>query len=359
MTSEIVITHPTQSITQAPSEIKIIPMALLWESFLLAAGQRSKHTAKSYQSSVGAFLGFLGELQAVDIARPLQDGRKTVWEIRGDTTPLLDVDLATLDRFSAWLQNKGNEQTTINIRLAGVNSFLRVALRDKVISRDQGIDLDLKPYKARQRRNEQPVGRRLEPQEVKALRSTVELRARNENKMIRDRAILDFALYAALRRDEIANLDLSNFVQDGGRWWVVLTGKGNKTRRIKIHDKLYQSLTAWLGVTGGHLGNGDAGAVFWNLTKGGNRTGKQLNASVIGRLVAEYGSAAGLAPRNGKNRLSPHDLRRTCAKAAHKGGAPIEHVQKTLGHANVKTTMRYIGYDEDDTDTAIDYLTAY
>ena len=142
----------------------------------------------------------------------------------------------------------------------------------------------------------------------------------------------------------------------GGRWWLVLTGKGNKTRRLKIHDTLYKSISDLVSVQGCELGNGDNGPIFYNLRKGGESTGYRLNASVIGRLVSEYGAAAGLAPRNGENRLSPHDLRRTCAKNAYDNGATIYQVQTMLGHSDPKTTIRYIRALENDSDTAVDYV---
>jgi integrase/recombinase XerD len=42
-------------------------------------------------------------------------------------------------------------------------------------------------------------------------------------------------------------------------------------------------------------------------------------------------------------KLSPHDLRRTHAKLAHKGHAPLEQIQLSLGHASILTTERYLG----------------
>ena len=39
----------------------------------------------------------------------------------------------------------------------------------------------------------------------------------------------------------------------------------------------------------------------------------------------------------------PHDLRRTFAKLAHQGQAPLEQIQLTLGHASIVTTERYLG----------------
>jgi integrase len=53
--------------------------------------------------------------------------------------------------------------------------------------------------------------------------------------------------------------------------------------------------------------------------------------------------------------LSPHDLRRTFTKLARKGGAQLEQLQLTLGHASATTTERYIGATLDLDDNAVDY----
>ena len=185
------------------------------------------------------------------------------------------------------------------------------------------------------------------------LRAAVENKIRNNRKMFRDRALLDLMLYAGLRREETAILTTGNFRQDGGRWWLVLTGKGQKTRRLKVHDVLYKSLAAWMTAAGLIMG-AENGPVFCNLTKAGNSTGKALNPSVIERIVAEYGAAAGLAPFDGENRLSPHDLRRTCPRNAYDNGASLIQVQQMLGHSDPKTTAHYIGSYTDDDASAID-----
>ncbi len=40
--------------------------------------------------------------------------------------------------------------------------------------------------------------------------------------------------------------------------------------------------------------------------------------------------------------LAPHDLRRTYAQLAHKGGLSIEETGYLLGHSSVTTTQRYL-----------------
>ena len=54
--------------------------------------------------------------------------------------------------------------------------------------------------------------------------------------------------------------------------------------------------------------------------------------------------------------LSAHDLRRTHAKLARKGGADIMQIQLSLGHASLKTTERYLGEMQDLTSAPSDVL---
>ncbi|MBV9083987.1 MAG: tyrosine-type recombinase/integrase, partial [Acidobacteriaceae bacterium] len=54
--------------------------------------------------------------------------------------------------------------------------------------------------------------------------------------------------------------------------------------------------------------------------------------------------------------LAPHDARRTFAKLAHKGHAPLEHIQLSLGHESMQTTERYLGVRQDLENAPCDYL---
>ena len=74
------------------------------------------------------------------------------------------------------------------------------------------------------------------------------------------------------------------------------------------------------------------------MRKGSRRQDARLTTQAIWYGVAESAPVAGLAP---------HDLRRTFAKLADKGGAPLAQIQRTLGHASIQTTERYVGYGRD------------
>ncbi len=344
------------------------PLAELVENALTAAAGESENTARAYLTGIGLFLLFLSDrlgdalpAEFLPLAETAKVGRKTVWEFRGEAGVLRAVFAGLLDDFTAWRADQGDSRSTQNLRRRAVSTFLRVAYRDGVLTHEQAQNMGLKPYTKRERKDEKPVGRRLKRDEVRKLRAIIDLKAKTDAKTLRDKAIIDLMLYAGLRRSEVAALSTADFKQDGGRWWIVLQGKGKKTRRLKLHDALYKSITAWLEYLNTQdgkdltLGVGEI-PVYYNLNKGGNLTGKALNSGVIARIVSEYGAAAGLAPDHGENQLSPHDLRRTCARNAYDNGAALLMVQGMLGHSDPKTTAGYIGAYEQDDDTAVDHI---
>ena len=66
-------------------------------------------------------------------------------------------------------------------------------------------------------------------------------------------------------------------------------------------------------------------------------------------VVKEHASRLGFE-------IAAHDLRRTFAKLAHKGGAGLEQIQLSLGHAISKTTERHLGVAQDLTNAPCDHL---
>jgi integrase len=86
------------------------------------------------------------------------------------------------------------------------------------------------------------------------------------------------------------------------------------------------------------------GALFRGVNKGDRLTGDSLTSQGIWRVVEKYSDVA------------PHDLRRTYAKLAHRGGAKLDQIQLSLGHASLMTTERYLGVRQDLHDAPCDYL---
>ena len=80
------------------------------------------------------------------------------------------------------------------------------------------------------------------------------------------------------------------------------------------------------------------GVLFPAIRRGGHIQTGAMTAQGVWGVVEQYSPVKGIAP---------HDLRRTFAKLAHKAGAPIEQIQRSLGHATIATTERYLGVELD------------
>ena len=329
------------------------PLAEFVNQAITTIAQGNENTGRAYFTGAGLFLQYLGLQLATDQppATPTKQGKRTIWEFRGSAAILAEVTPKLLYGFKTWRLEQGDKHSTAEQRYRAARSLLSMALSENILPMAEAYLMGITPYRPRNKKIETPVGRRLSPAEVKQLRAAV---ATTTNKGKRDIAILDLMLYAGLRRSEAASLASENITQDSGRHWLQISGKGDKPRRVKIHDQLYKSLASWAEVVGLQLGT-DSGPIFRNVAKGDKLTNNPLSNSVIGRLVAEYGKAAELAPRH-TNPLSPHDLRRTMARNAYDNGASLLLVQQALGHSDPKTTARYIGAYEDDNNTAIDLV---
>ena len=84
--------------------------------------------------------------------------------------------------------------------------------------------------------------------------------------------------------------------------------------------------------------------------KGGLVGDGPVSSQAVFETVIRYARLAGLG------KVTPHDLRRTFAKLAHQGRAPLEQIQISLGHASIQTTERYLGLQQNLHDAPCDRL---
>jgi integrase len=125
---------------------------------------------------------------------------------------------------------------------------------------------------------------------------------------------------------------------------VDLVGKRNKMRSVPMSGWAKGCVDAWSAM----LGDG-AGLVFRPVQRGGHVQLGDMTSQAIFDVVLEYAGQLGIT-------VKPHDLGRSFAKLAHKGNAPIEQIQLSLGHASIQTTERYLGVKQDLSSAPCDVL---
>ena len=168
-------------------------------------------------------------------------------------------------------------------------------------------------------------------------------------KALRDQALLAVMVGTGLRRAEAAALSWEQIQQRDGRWAIIdLVGKGNRMRSVGLPPWVKVALDRWAEGSGVRAGrvfralNKDGQLAGRVRTKGGGRTDGNLTAQAVYNIVAGHAAEAGFVNGQGEPALAAHDLRRTAAALALKGGADLRQIQQMLGHASITTTERYL-----------------
>lgn len=163
----------------------------------------------------------------------------------------------------------------------------------------------------------------------------------------RDKAVFALLIGCGLRREELAHLTWDQIgMRDGRTMLIDVRGKGNRLRSIGVPEWANKILNAWslALVERDPIVANDR--VVRSIKQNGTIHGS-LSPTGIWTIVLEYAAQLNLT-------FTPHDLRRTYAKLARKGNAPLEVIQKSLGHSSIKTTELYVNSGEEA--NAGDYL---
>ncbi len=259
-----------------------------------------------------------------------------VWHQENGQTAL---NKATVQAHIAALRAAGTSASSINQRLTAIKKLAREAADNgliddsaaQAIGRVEGVRTEGKR-----------LGNWLTQKQAQALLDAPDPK---HIKGLRDRALLAVLLGCGLRREECAGLTFEHIQQREGRWVIVdLIGKRKKMRSVPMPSWAKARVDAWSKALGMN-----AGYIFRPLRRGGHVQGGFMTSQAVFDVVAEYAEKLGIE-------VKPHDLRRTFAKLAHKGEAPIEQIQLSLGHASVQTTERYLGVKQDLTSAPCDVL---
>ncbi len=148
----------------------------------------------------------------------------------------------------------------------------------------------------------------------------------------RDRALLALLLACGLRRHEAVALTLDHLQQREEHWAIVdLVGEAGHVRTVPVPDWVKRELDEWLAAAAV-----DRGKVFRRVNKVGRTWGDGMTEKSVWHIVKEAAKTIGIA------KISPHDLRRTCARLCHASGGELEQIQFLLGHVSVQATERYL-----------------
>lgn len=224
--------------------------------------------------------------------------------------------------------------STVNIRLSAMRSLVAEALRGGMLSSEDAAALtDIPNIKQAGAR----LGNWLTREQAKELLAVPD---RSTLKGKRDYVILALLVGCALRRTELADLEVETIQQREGRWVLAdLEGKGRRIRTVAVPIWVKNGIDAWTSAAGVKDGR-----LLRPILRGGKVRkvkGESLSDWAVWSVVEQSAKQIGI------ERFGAHDLRRTCAKLCRKNGGDLEQIKFLLGHASIQTTERYLGSEQE------------
>jgi site-specific recombinase XerD len=282
-------------------------MAWDLEAFARSLGGQSAATRRAYGGDLGAFAD---------------------WAERAGVGDPADVDRIFLRRYLAFLTTRRYARATVARKAAALRCYF-------AWQRRRGA-LDVDPA----RRLASPGGRSRLPRvldrgELDELldgsTEAVSDPGAPDAVAARDDAVLELLYGCGLRVAELCGLDIGDVDLRAGM--VTVMGKGNRQRRVPMHERCAEAIDAWL-LRGREALVTDVSpphAVFLN------RRGARLGTRDVRRIV----------DRRSPVPTHPHALRHSFATHLLDGGADLRVVQELLGHASLQTTQVYTHVSKD------------
>ena len=228
--------------------------------------------------------------------------------------------------------------STINVRLSAVRKLVGEARRNNMIGSEEAASLTDIPNISQKGTR---LGNWLNREQAKELLAVPD---RSTLKGKRDYVILALLVGCALRRNELAELDVKTIQQrEGRRVLADPEGKGRRIRTVAIPIWVKHGINTWMTAAGI-----EDGRLLRSVSKSGKVNRETLSDWAVWSVVEQSSKQIGI------EHFGAHDLRRTCAKLCRKNGGDLEQIKFLPGHSSIQTTERYLG-SEQDIEIAVNY----
>lgn len=276
----------------------------------LVADKRSENTKRAYKNDLEDFFQIM------------TDGSATPGMVQKFLNLTRTHAVTGVLQYKAILIDRGLKEATINRRLAAIKSLVNYAR--KVGACEWNLD-DVEGEKIVAYRDTTGVT-------VQQITDMLRVPDRSTVKGKRDYAILRIFWELALRRGELAKLDLEDFDPELSSLAILGKGKGTQKVTMNLSDKTKEAILEWLA-TREDIKPSDA--LFVALDRG--YKGHRLTGEGIAKLIKSLAKQAGITKQ-----MSPHRLRHTSITAALEAtNGNVAMVQKLSRHAKVETVMVY------------------
>lgn len=285
--------------------------------YLPAQKNVSRNTIKSYRDTFKLLLLFCEE-----------DGLPT------EKVTMQKLTHDWMERFLLWLETeRKNSISTRNLRLTVIHSFFRYAQSESPQSLYHYQQVLAIPVKKKC----QAIVEHLSPDGIKTL---LEQPDKSTAKGRRDIALISLMYDSGARVQEIIDLTVKDFTA-GSNPILLLTGKGNKVRRVPIMKNTAFILEKYISENKLDMPHKTEYPLFCNNQH--NKLTKEGVAYIIGKYARTAHEVSNSVPAKVKCHMLRH------SKAVHllQAGVNLIYIRDFLGHSDIKTTEIYARADSE------------
>lgn len=276
----------------------------------------SRNTIKSYRDTFKLLLLFCEKEEGIPIEK------LTMRKLSSDLTL----------RFLNWLETERKSSiSTRNLRLTAIHSFFRYAQSESPESLYHYQKVLAIPAKKRR----QAVVEHLSPDGIKLL---LEQPNKSTAQGRRDLTLMSLMYDSGARVQEIVDLTVKDFIP-GSNPVLILTGKGNKTRRVPLMKNTAALMVTYIFENKLNLAHKTSYPLFTN--KQHNKLTKEGVAYVISKYAVMAHEVSGKVPE----KVRCHMLRHSKAVHLLQAGVNLVYIRDFLGHSDIKTTEIYARAD--------------
>lgn len=237
----------------------------------------------------------------------------------------------SIGAFLQWLETERNcGVATRNQRMSAVKSFLKYAAgKDKSLMALY-LDIDAIPKK------KDPRVHRIEFFSEPALETILAQPDKSKKNGQRDLFFLILMYDTGARAQEMLNLKVGDMNIGENNPYVIVTGKGAKTRLVPIMEKTCRHFEAYRRR---FHPSGNMDEYLFYVDRKGER--KKMSIDNVEKFVARYGRKAREQSNEVPEHLYPHMWRHSRSMHLYRNGMPLPLVAEWLGHAKMDTTKKF------------------
>ncbi len=270
-------------------------------TYLQTEKRYSENTINSYKRDLTIFIDFIQKHSGKKISKKL----------------IKNITAQDIHGFLAFLI-KQKSKSSANRNLTTVKSFYKFLASHKNIENAQVMAV-------KSIKNTGFAPKSLTSSQMQEVLTNIKSKLDNKNNI--QQYVIFILLYGlGLRVSEVANLKYQDITSEN----LIITGKGNKQRKLPIPDFIKKALKLL------PVASSDD---YLFLTK----TGKQISPRSIQLMVQKTRNILGLP-----SYFTPHSFRHSFATHLLEQGVDIRMVQELLGHSSLSTTQRYLAVNSQD-----------